>query len=65
MTVITILRLRSGTVAATFDQYVYTESSNKSLEPTVGRCYVTFDFMKQFVVFATLTVASGGSAPSR
>jgi hypothetical protein len=25
----------------------------------------TFDFMKQFFVFATLAPASGGSAPSR
>jgi hypothetical protein len=25
----------------------------------------TFDFMKQFFVFATLAAASGGSAPSR
>jgi hypothetical protein len=25
----------------------------------------TFDFMKQFLVFATLAAASGGSAPSR
>jgi hypothetical protein len=25
----------------------------------------TFDFMKEFSMFATLTAASGGSAPSR
>jgi hypothetical protein len=38
---------------------------NQSLEPTAGRCKVQFNFMKQFSEFATLAVASGGSAPSR
>jgi hypothetical protein len=33
-----------------------------SLEPTAGRCESIFDFMKQFWMFATLAIASGGSA---
>jgi hypothetical protein len=40
-------------------------TSNQSLEPTAGRCEVHVDFMEQFSVFATLALASGGSAPSR
>jgi hypothetical protein len=43
-------------------------ASNQTLEPTRLRRAVvkfTFDFMKQFSMFATLAPASGGSAPSR
>jgi hypothetical protein len=36
---------------------------NQSLEPTAVMS--TFNCMKQFLVFAALAVASGGSAPSR
>jgi hypothetical protein len=39
--------------------------SNQSLELTAGRLKSRFDFMKQFPVFATLALASGGSALSR
>jgi len=41
------------------------KASNQSLQPTAGRCESTFDFVKQFSMFATLASASGGSAPSR
>jgi hypothetical protein len=38
---------------------------NQSLEPTAGGREATFDFMKQFSIFATLAADSGGSAPPR
>jgi hypothetical protein len=38
---------------------------NQSLEPTAGRRDAQINFMKQFSVFCTLGLASGGSAPSR
>jgi hypothetical protein len=38
------------------------KSSNQSLEPTAGGVKSTFDFMKQFLMFATLASASGSSA---
>jgi hypothetical protein len=41
------------------------DRSNKSLEPTAAVAMPTFDFMKEFFLFATLAAASGGSAPSR
>jgi hypothetical protein len=44
---------------------IFSEPSNQSLEPTLAVATTTFDFMKQFTVFATLALASGGSAPSR
>jgi hypothetical protein len=35
-------------------------TSNQWLEPTVAVLMSTFDFMKQFPMFATLAFASGG-----
>jgi len=42
-----------------------TETSNQSLEPTAAVVKSTFDFMKQFSMFAALAAVSGGSALSR
>jgi hypothetical protein len=41
------------------------KTANQSLEPTAGAMKSTFDFMKQFPMFATILAASGGSVPSR
>ncbi len=38
--------------------------TNRSSQP-LAAVMPTFNFMKQFLVFATLAAASGGSAPSR
>lgn len=38
---------------------------NQLLEATLAVLLFTFDFMKQFSMFATLAATSGGSAPSR
>jgi hypothetical protein len=40
---------------------MHTNRSNQSLAAVKS----TFDFMKEFSMFATLAAASGGSAPSR
>jgi hypothetical protein len=42
-----------------------TKKPNQSLEPTAGRRDARFSFMKEFSMFASLALASGGSAPSR
>lgn len=39
--------------------------SNKSLEPTAGRCVERFDFVREFLVFVTRVPASGASASYR
>jgi len=44
---------------------VRVQTSNQALEPTAGRFDAHIDFMKQFSMFATLALASGGSARSR
>jgi hypothetical protein len=41
-----------------------TDLTNRSSQP-LAAVKSTFDFMKQFLVFAMLALASGGSAPSR
>jgi hypothetical protein len=38
--------------------------TNRWSQPLAG-VMTTFNFMKQFSIFATLALASGGSAPSR
>jgi hypothetical protein len=38
--------------------------TNRSSQP-LAAAMTSFNFMKQFFVFATLAAASGGSAPSR
>jgi len=42
-----------------------TVRSNQSLEPTAGRRDAPVDFTKEFSMFATLALASRGSACSR
>jgi hypothetical protein len=42
-----------------------TRASNQSLEPTLGRREISFEFMKQVFVFAALGSTKGGSAYSR
>jgi len=39
--------------------------SNESLANPLAVVMSTFDFMKQFSMFATIAAASGGSSPSR
>ena len=38
---------------------------NHALEPTLGRREISFEFMKQFFMFAALGYPKGGSAFSR
>jgi hypothetical protein len=40
-------------------------TSNKTPQPTTGRCEVPLYFMKQFSIFATVALTGGGSAYSR
>jgi len=39
--------------------------SSKRCSQPLAVAMTGFDFMKQFLIFATLALASGGSAPSR
>jgi hypothetical protein len=46
------------------DEMTHKHLTNRSSQP-LAAVKSTFDFMKQFSMFAALAAASGGSAPSR
>jgi hypothetical protein len=59
-----LAKVRMPLVQTGYRQLCSASLTNRSSQP-LAVVKSTFDFMKQFIVFATLALASGGSAPSR